>query len=319
MKLGRKGPRPAHYIAGRHYLALDPSKHLLELPPAPPDVDLTPGAPIYMGHNDDHGTCGVVALTNLISTQCAREGRTPAFVTLKSIDDSILDYYFRYTGGVDEGVVMLDFLFYAQKNGFMGEQIGTPIAIDPKNWEHVKIARALDFGLMVGAELPLSSQDSDFWRDGTETRDLKPWGGHAMMSAGSKESGSYGEPNAELDSWRSRFYCTRSWWTKRVDEAYIVIDLARATVPGVNMDALRASAAELEVPGSPVQVAVHAAYDPVAEGLAERYEEAAALLIRAPASIVASAAEKAALIQIRERARDVIGQQDAKLKGRAQE
>ena len=238
--LGRRSPRPKSLVAGVHFhdLAafLDPAIV------APEAVDETPGARVYLGHNNQLGTCGVVGLANYLSTVATREGR-PA---TEFSDDAIRDYYLAYTHGADVGVVLLEFLNFAKSNGFFGEPLGAIVAIDPKNWEHVKLGMAIADALYVGAELPLSAQASNFWRAGTTQRDLPgSWGGHCMAATGYLLAGSYGEANVSFDSWAQRFYATRSWWDACVDEVYAVIDLRRETIPGLHLDALRAAEAQL--------------------------------------------------------------------------
>lgn len=240
--LGRKTGRPTHYAAGVHYVALNLTRHLVELPPIPDTVDLTkPWPSLYLGYNDSVSDCGVAGLANGLSTQARREGREAAFAGRSDINEAIRSLYFEYTGGPDEGVVLIDFLHWVRDrpDGFLGEKIGEPIAVDPQDWDQVALALGYGYGLYVGAQMTQASVSQDpgsFFR--TDVGDQAIAGGHCMYSAGCIKAGSFDQPNYQLDSWGMPWYATQSWWA-HVDEAYILVDLSRPP-SGFNLDTLRA-------------------------------------------------------------------------------
>ena len=130
--------------------------------------------------------------------------------------------------------------------GFFGEKTGEPIALLPNDWKQLTTCMALGLGIYIGGEVTngaCASAPNTFWRfnDGS---DQSIAGGHCMYASGYIKGGSYGEPNLSIESWGSRFYTTWSWWTAHIDEAYVLVDLARPA-SCFNLEALRADIAAL--------------------------------------------------------------------------
>lgn len=231
-EIGRKLGR-AVGKSKRRALQLDIDRHVLAepLPPIPDALDLSaPWAPLYLGHNDTIGDCGSAATANGLSVESKREKRLPAFEGDPLINDKIRDLYFKFTGGADTGVILLDWLDWlaSQAQGFLGEKIGVPVAVNPGDWKQVTTAMALGYGLYIGGDVTyacVEAQPGSFWR--TDSGDQTIDGGHCLYALGYDLAGSFGQPNISLASWGEKYYCTWEWWVSKVDEAYILVDLNR--------------------------------------------------------------------------------------------
>ena len=97
------------------------------LPKAPASVAVPPIAAWGMDSNDIYGDCGVAGLNHGFMADAAIAGETEGFPD----DPEIAGYYFAYTGNVDSGVVLSDFLAYVRKTGFFGHTVSAyaPVAV----------------------------------------------------------------------------------------------------------------------------------------------------------------------------------------------
>lgn len=238
----------------RRALQLDLDRHLKAgaLPVIPDEIDLSkPWPTVYLAHNDVYGSCGAAAMANGLSIEAKKEGREAAFASSKTVDDDALALYLKFTGGQDTGVILLDWLNWLQiqPNGFLGEKIGTPIAINPGKWEEVALALGLGYSLYLGADVTyacVEAQPGTFWR--TEVGDQTIDGGHCIAGAGALKAGSFGQPNMSLISWKEKYYTDWLWWTSKVDEGYILLDESRSS-SAFNIDVLRADIAAMQAAG----------------------------------------------------------------------
>lgn len=67
--------------------------------------------------NLDYGDCGVAGVDHVFKADAATTGLYDA--ESWPTRNEIVNYYFKYTGGQDSGVVLADFLAYVRKNGFL--------------------------------------------------------------------------------------------------------------------------------------------------------------------------------------------------------
>jgi len=87
--------------------------------PTPPASVAVPQLTWDMDGNDTYGDCGVAGIKHGFQAAAADSGQHDRNVT----DKQVVDYYLKYTGGQDEGVVLSDFLAYVKKNSFYGKNV----------------------------------------------------------------------------------------------------------------------------------------------------------------------------------------------------
>ena len=188
--------------------------------PAPPMRDWSAGLPYDLGmlHNDECGDCAYAALSHL--SQVMTEGRyTPDADAVRSAY-CIGTGYIPGNAATDQGAAMLDVLRQSRTSGIDDHKIGAFAKLRAGDIDHVKFAINEFGGVYLGAQLPLSTQDTgDVWsRPAISTEQDRPgsWGGHAMAAIG------YDRSHVTFITWGKRQSATWDWWLACVDEAYAV-------------------------------------------------------------------------------------------------
>lgn len=229
VRLGRNMPDAGHRAMAprlRDYLRRPLPKPALAL-------DNTPGVAYGMYRNDAIGDCTCAGLANYYATCAAREGRKVAFT-----DQEVSAYYFALTGGADTGLVEIDVLRAAQKDGFplSGEhKLAAWVRLDARDPDAIRSCIGLFYAVYVGAELPVVAQKQKLWdASGITAGAYRPgsWGGHCMVAA------KYDSTGPTFATWGGLQKATWAWWRTYVDEAYALLDAERALVAGVDFDAL---------------------------------------------------------------------------------
>src|SRR5665647_1950237 len=77
-------------------------------------------SPFPMAGNDKYGLCGPAGASHIIQTLTANAGRREEILS----DKTVIDTYFKYTGGRDIGVNLEEFQKYWRKVGIAGHKIG---------------------------------------------------------------------------------------------------------------------------------------------------------------------------------------------------
>jgi hypothetical protein len=121
--VGRLGRNPGHIPNGLRDLTWYVAG---SLPAAP--LEVTPpvlpvssdGTPWGMDGNDTYGDCGVAGIDHGELAVDAQTG-VPLLGIIRP--SRVIEYYLKYTGGVDNGVVLSDFLGYVKDVGFYGRKL----------------------------------------------------------------------------------------------------------------------------------------------------------------------------------------------------
>jgi len=232
MRLGRL-QRPA----GARFLRLRDVANV-ELLPAPPAWDGTPGATIAMYGNDRLGDCTCAAVANLASVQAASEGQALAFT-----EADVVAFYNAITGGADVGAVEIDVLRRVQAHGFPlsgAWRLRAWAGLEHGDHDELRAAAAIYTGAYLGVELP------DRWEAGVRagiwsdtSGEPNPDNGHALVLVG------YDQDHAVLATWGATVRATWAWMARYVVEAYVLLDEARCAVDVLQGADLIAKAAEL--------------------------------------------------------------------------
>lgn len=190
------------------------------LPTAPLKVlvpTLPEGVPWGMDGNDEYGDCGVAG--NNHGEMCVDVDTKTSLLPLTSTQ--IVDYYMKYTGGQDNGVVLADFLAYVKKTGWFGRKLSAyaPVSItDYKTLQFSISAYGYAYtGIQVTDQMMNASQDGN-----------KPWTA-AMFQNGTVEGGhcvplvGYDSENLYCVTWGAIQPIQYSAWHLMSSEAWACI------------------------------------------------------------------------------------------------
>lgn len=216
-------------------------------PPAPRTADwmrLVDRWPLY--RNDVVGDCTFVS--------CAHQTQAWTRYAGKQIvlpDQDVLGAYSTVTGWNpdtgehDDGARLRDVLSFWRKNGIGGRRAIAYVAVEPEDHEEVRFAAHLFGGLVIGIDMPLSSETQfrkrATWRPvNDETGMAGSWGGHATRV------GKYDGRYLTCTTWGVTQRLTWSFWDRYVSEAWAVLspdwlDATKGVSPtGLCMDELLA-------------------------------------------------------------------------------
>lgn len=169
--------------------------------------------------------------------------------------------YCRYVDGdakTDNGGIEIDILKAWRQSPIMGVGIVAFASVDPKNWEHVKLAHYLAGTLYMGIALPLSAQKPGLWSDLSDAPG--GWGGHCTISCGYTDKPGLlkrllggickrlSSARLTIVTWGTTQDLTPEWLAKYCDELWMPISPAwfnkLGVAPnGINMTKLLADAA----------------------------------------------------------------------------
>jgi len=195
--------------------------------PAPPvayDVDDNrPTVPTPMFANDELGCCVISGRAH----QTLRFERQEQGRALTISDEDIKAEYFRQTGGVDSGLVVLDSLKQWRKQGWRAAgqnyKIRAFAEIRPSKTMELKRAICANLGVGIGLELPLSAQRQlERGLPWTTTRGDKAapgsWGGHYVYVVG------YTQAGPVCITWGARQPMSWRFFGRYCSEAYAIFD-----------------------------------------------------------------------------------------------
>jgi len=188
------------------------------------DFDSThPGIPIPMFANDEYGDCVIAARAHqTLRFEYVEQNRLIAIT-----DQEVLNQYLAETGGLDEGLVMLDSLVSWRNIGWrvVAEQlfIRAFAQANPLSLQEFKQAIYLDLGLQIGLALPISAQSQfeqgQLWDVASgPPAQVNSWGGHCVFVCGYTESGPV------CITWGRKQQMSWAFLNKYCDEAYVVFD-----------------------------------------------------------------------------------------------
>ena len=193
-------------------------------PPAAYDVDDNrPALPVPMFANDTLGCCVISGRAHqTLRFERMEQGRTIAIT-----DEEVKDEYFRQTGGVDSGLVVLDSLRQWRKQGWRAAgqnyKIRAFAEIMPSKTMELKRAICANLGVGIGLELPLSAQrqlERGLPWATTRGQSAAPgsWGGHYVYLVGYTPSGPV------CITWGQRQAMSWRFFGRYCSEAYAIFD-----------------------------------------------------------------------------------------------
>ncbi len=198
------------------------------LPALPATFDLDGS----LGGIEDNNT-----FNNLTYGDCVIAGR--AHMTLRfekfeqglivpGTDKEVVDQYFKESGGVDSGLIMLNSLNSWRKTGwtFGGKfyDIYAYAAVDVKNHSEAQYCVFLLRGAYLGINMPLTAQKQieagEIWDyvPGDSGNIPGSWGGHCVYVQ------SFDADSYTCVTWGQKQKMTKAFWEKYVDECYGIID-----------------------------------------------------------------------------------------------
>lgn len=194
--------------------------------PVPPEYDFDtqhPGIPIPMFGNDVLGDCVMAGRAH----QTLRFEDVEQHKIIAITDAAVKREYFKESGGVDSGLVVLDSLKEWRVNGWrVGGRVYRIQAfseITPREPEGLKQAVYLDIGAGLGLSLPRSAEDQinagKPWDVVSGARGApNSWGGHYVYVPG------YTKVGPVCITWGRKQQMTWAFFRKYCDEAYAIID-----------------------------------------------------------------------------------------------
>jgi hypothetical protein len=195
-------------------------------PVLPPSYDFDtkhPGIPTPMFANDTLGCCVIAGRAH----QTLRFEDIEQGSVLMINDKDITKEYFKETGGVDSGLVVLDSLNAWRHNGWkVGKQTYTIKGFAEVNRaDHDLVRQAIfaDVGVGIGVNLPKSAQveiqTGQPWATTTGPGSTPgSWGGHYVYLCG------YTPTGPVCVTWGRKQQIAWAWFDKYCDEAYAIFD-----------------------------------------------------------------------------------------------
>lgn len=200
-----------------------------------------------MWGNDRWGDCTLAACANFWAIASKLENATFGADT-----DKIVAAYLALTKGKDVGLVEHDVLNAAMRGLHLGGdlwRLAAWVEVDITDRETCRRLVADLGALYLGVDMPLTAQRQvgALWQPPDDLTALEgddapgSWGGHALLWADYEENGDLG-----LVTWGAVQKATPAWLTAYCDEAYALLDEARAAAMGVDWDALVADLEEVK-------------------------------------------------------------------------
>lgn len=189
------------------------------LPPLPAESNWLPKVSKFnMGGNDRYGDCVICGAAHMHQVWTANAGKEVIIP-----DKTIIDTYFKFTGGVDSGLNLLPTLKTWRSKGMFGDKIAAFVSVNPKKITQMQYACWLFGGVYLGLDMPEAWQGANKWDVGPFGPYLKweagTWGGHCVNVV---------ETNAEgyiVSTWGSTMPLTAAAMAMYADEAYAILTL----------------------------------------------------------------------------------------------
>lgn len=202
------------------------------LPRPPAEIPVPKVADWGMLGNQTYGDCGVAGIQHGFMTDAADTGETETFPT----DQQAVDYYLKYTGGQDNGVVLSKLLAYVRQNGYYGHTVSAYAPVQIRDVPMLQQAVSLyDFaycGIVITQGMMDAYHAGQPWR----LADLESpvLGGHCVPVVG------YDETGLSIVTWGAIQRVTYPAWYWMAEEAWCVLtgELSNGDGHGVNYDAL---------------------------------------------------------------------------------
>jgi hypothetical protein len=244
---GKFGRKPAQFPAALHDLT-----HYVagSLPKAPASMAVPEVSTWEMLGNDTYGDCGVAGLEHLLMAAAADTGEQETFAS----DQQAVDYYLKYTGGVDEGVVLSEYLTYVRRHGYYGKTVKAFAPVSVHDLPSLQTAMWLYDGVYTGIAVTQAMMNA--FGQG------QPW---TLEMAQQEQIGGHCIPLIGFDG---KYVYAVTWggvqaieypaWHAMSSEAWAVIsgELGNGDGHGIDLAALKADLDKLDVP-APSAPTVH--------------------------------------------------------------
>ena len=161
---GKLGCLPGHVPVGlknlTYYIAGD-------LPKAPVKVDVPAVKDWGMLGNDQYGDCGVAGIEHGFETAAIITSTSEKAPTASQC----IDYYLKYTNGIDAGVVLADFLAYVKKHKYYSNSISAYAPVNAHDVPTLQTAVYM-YGFVYAGITGTAGMQQAFASE-------QPWDGHA--------------------------------------------------------------------------------------------------------------------------------------------
>lgn len=250
LKLGRPFPSPKDPRTLRF------ANYVTILPPVPPSCDYGDKVKLWgMLANDKLGDCTAAGILHMLMLQRSQNNFQVFYQ-----DADAIDLYSKTCGYVpghpetDMGGIEIDILKQWRKNPIQGCELIAFASVDPKNWEHVKLAHYLAGSLYMGVSLPLSAQKPGLWADTND--EPGGWGGHCMVTSAYKEKRGlcsfFSSKTITAITWGTTQEITQKWLAKYCDELWVPVTSAWFSKAGMapngfDMDTLLADVKQVSL------------------------------------------------------------------------
>ena len=166
-----------------------------------------------MDGNDRYGDCVFAGAAHMVTNFAGLVGEKNV-----PCEKQVVSAYLKWTGGVDEGTVMIDMIKEWVKSGFFGEKIDAFVSLHRA--DHLDVKRAIFYfgGVYLGFEV----QDaclSDFENGTPWTPGPTDGSGHCVAILG------YDDKYLYILTWGGIIRATWDWWDRMVDEAYVLLSI----------------------------------------------------------------------------------------------
>ena len=197
------------------------------LPKAPAAIDYGGKVSQWgMLANDRLGDCTCAGILHMIMLWASQLGVTRTFS-----DGDAVALYERLCGyqpgrpDSDQGGIELDILKAWRKAPIADCQLLAFAAVDPTNWEHVKLAHWLAGSLYMGVNLPISAQHEKVWSGTCDAPGS--WGGHCMATSAYRDTkalfGLLSNARLTAITWGTTQEMTPAWVARYCDELWVPI------------------------------------------------------------------------------------------------
>lgn len=178
--------------------------------------------------NDRFGDCGPTSVANyrkLVTKLLTGTEVSPS-------QNDVFDLYRRSgnpnfsptTGADDNGVDMAVMLDAVLKGGIGGTKALAYAKVDVTNQDECEAAIAIFGGLLLGVDLNTAQQaQTDAKPPLWDYKRSSDWGGHAILAGKYTGSNAVGVSDVSVISWALTVGTTDAFWTRQVEEAWVVI------------------------------------------------------------------------------------------------
>lgn len=173
--------------------------------------------------NDKLGDCTAAGILHQIMLWGSQNDAPKTFADIDAVQLYSKTCGYDGTPATDRGGIEIDILKQWRKEPIHGCELLAFASVDPKNWNHVKLAHWLAGSLYMGVNLPLSAQTERLWRSTLDTPG--GWGGHCMITSGYADKGCWLANGTYLEAitWGTTQKMTPKWLARYCDELWVPI------------------------------------------------------------------------------------------------